>query len=173
MGRGRLARQCGQEACPVGLPAQCGVRIPGAGQFRVVGGVAARLHAHPWLAALSYTDGKIKCGATLVTSRHVITAAHCVNEQLQTVILGEHNIKEEQDGASPQTFNIANVTKHEEYNKRNQDNDIAIIRLDRAVTFTEGIRPACLPSSSDKLRQDKVTRQQEDSSEIFTNVFSS
>ena len=131
--------------------------MPGITQFRVVGGVPARLHAHPWIAALAYSDGQVKCGGTLVTARHVITAAHCVNDQLSTVILGEHNLKQDQDKASPQTFNIVNVTKHGEYNKRTQDNDIAIIKLDREVIFNVGIRPACLPSREDNLRDDKVT----------------
>ena len=36
------------------LTSRCGVRPPGSTQWRVVGGVAAKLHSHPWLAALGY-----------------------------------------------------------------------------------------------------------------------
>ena len=159
-GEREQTRPCEGEDCEVSLPAQCGVRIPGVTQFRVVGGVAAKLHAHPWIAALGYreTGGEVeyKCGGTLVTSRHVITAAHCVTDQLAVVTLGEHNIRLDNDKASPETFNIANITTHGEYNGRNQDNDIAVITLERDVTFNKGIRPVCLPSTSRNLQGDKV-----------------
>ena len=60
------------------------MRIPGVTQFRVVGGVVARLHAHPWIAALGYSEdgGEVeyRCGGSLLTSRHVITAAHCLQQ---------------------------------------------------------------------------------------------
>ena len=162
-GRREESRQCGAGDCPVSLPPQCGVRVPGSSQFRVVGGVPARLHAHPWIAALGYSEAgqlEYKCGGTLLTSRHVLTAAHCVTAELTTVTLGEHNIKDDEDKAEPESFNISKVIKHEEYNRRTQDNDIAIIRLDREVEFNDGIRPVCLPSESENLREDKVTELQ-------------
>ena len=160
-GEREQARPCGGEDCGVlSLPAQCGVRIAGVSQFRVVGGVVARLHSHPWIAALGYRESggevKYQCGGTLVTSRHVITAAHCVTDQLTVVTLGEHNIKEDNDKASPETLNIANITTHGEYNGRNQNNDIAVITLERDITFNQGIRPVCLPSTSHSLQGDKV-----------------
>ena len=38
------------------------------------------------------------------------------------------------------------VLIHENYNTRTLENDIAIITLDRKVSFTQFIRPICLPS---------------------------
>merc|ERR1719347_2244600 len=86
--------------------------------FRVVGGVPAKLHAHPWIAALGYRlkkDGEIDylCGGTLITNRHVVTAAHCIRDDLVSVLLGEHHLEKDtsEDGATPVSVDIKNMTK--------------------------------------------------------------
>ena len=154
---------CSSEVTIPDLSSECGLRAVRAPQWRVVGGVPAKLHAHPWIAALGYTSGpggevEHLCGGSLVTSRHVITAAHCVREDLVTVMLGELNMEQDkaEDGAEPVSVAVANVTKHPSYNSRNYNNDIAIITLESDVTFSEGIRPLCLPSISSNLTKDNV-----------------
>ena len=44
--------------------------------MRIVGGQETRPHQYPWQVGISYYD-YIMCGGTLITQRHVMTAAHC------------------------------------------------------------------------------------------------
>lgn len=47
-------------------------------QMRVVGGEVTKINEFPWIGGLS-KGGEFLCGVTLITKKHVITAAHCVS----------------------------------------------------------------------------------------------
>lgn len=87
------------------------------------------------------------CGGTLISSTHVLTAAHCTDGAAASnirVLLGEHNIADS-------VFNrvdVAEIINHPDYDSRTTDNDYAILRLSQAVTFTNEVAPACLPADT-------------------------
>jgi len=92
-GENTETEECGDDDCPreVEIPAECGMTR--AGSNRIVNGRPAKRNAWPWLAALGYTDpstGEVLylCGATLITNKHVVTAAHCIRDDMVTVLLG-------------------------------------------------------------------------------------
>ena len=75
----------------VEIPSECG--LANGGSNRIVNGQPATLNGWPWIAALGYQNlstGQIvyRCGAALVTARHLVTAAHFVRGDLATVLLG-------------------------------------------------------------------------------------
>ncbi|KAF0314394.1 Venom serine protease Bi-VSP [Amphibalanus amphitrite] len=126
---------------------------------RIFGGVEAIPHSWPWIAVLGYgfvpEDVYWACGATLVGPRHVVTAAHCVTEEtadglqvvtdLQRVRLGEHDLFNDNDGPVMDAI-PERIIVHDNYTGRPEySNDIALIRLDRRVNYTENISPVCLP----------------------------
>ncbi|KDR18888.1 venom protease-like isoform X2 [Zootermopsis nevadensis] len=138
---------------PVKLPdvTECGI----AGQpdeQRIIGGYPAKLGAWPWLVALGYkssssADIKFLCGGALITNRHVITAGHCVHgrKDLYMARLGELDLERDDDGATPIDILIEDHKVHNNYDPRTFVNDVAILRLQNDVNYTNLIRPICLP----------------------------
>ncbi len=62
---------------------------------RVVNGSEALPHSFPWMVHLEDNiNGTIRCGASLLNDRFLLTAAHCVYVELQTIVellfVGKH-----------------------------------------------------------------------------------
>lgn len=137
-------------------PPACGVSnvtLP-----KIVGGVAAKLGDFPWIVALGYKNAKNPnqprwlCGGSLVSSKHVLTAAHCVynRDDLYLARLGELDLYDDQDGASPVDIPIASTKIHENYNPSQFTSDIAMLTLSRSAENLPGVHPICLPWQSDQ-----------------------
>ncbi|XP_060654202.1 serine protease grass-like [Drosophila nasuta] len=130
-------------------------------RLKIVNGHEVRLGSRPWMALLLLSNGREQeyaCGGTLINERFVLTAAHCVSRfQLVSVRLGEHQLSTEPDCrnigrkekcAPPvEDIEVEKIFKHENYVRLNGHNDIALIKLSRAVVFSRTIRPICLPTT--------------------------
>ena len=67
----------------------------------IVGGEETVPGEWPWVALLRYRDDNMRCGGVLISARHVLTAAHCVTEELVEVVLGEHDLNTTHDCLDP------------------------------------------------------------------------
>ncbi|XP_051861751.1 venom serine protease Bi-VSP-like isoform X3 [Drosophila albomicans] len=142
---------CPTEPAPRRLPTEkegCGE--PNLVSFRkIVGGDEAVKGAYPWIALLGYGDSSLsifKCGGTLITARHVVTAAHCIKDNLSFVRLREHDLSTDTD-TTHMDINIVKNVSHSNYNKTDGRCDIAMLYLERNVEFTDIMKPICLPNS--------------------------
>ena len=128
--------------------AKCGEVHTNGGQARIVGGHDSKFGAHPWGAALVkhglFGTKRISCGGALVNEHWVMTAAHCVYshpiEQMK-VRLGEWNVKDQSEKYPHEDYEIERKEVHPDYNPATFQNDIALIKLRKTVTYKEHIIP--------------------------------
>ncbi|EDW98165.1 spaetzle-processing enzyme [Drosophila yakuba] len=141
---------------------------------RIFGGTNTSIWEFPWMVLLQYKKlfsetYSFNCGGALLNSRYVLTAGHCLASReldksgavLHSVRLGEWDTRTDPDCSTqmngqricaPKHIDIE-VEKgiiHEQFgpNSVDQRNDIALVRLKRSVSYTDYVRPICLPTDS-------------------------
>ena len=133
--------------CYIEVPARCcGLANRRA---RIVGGEATELHEFPWQAGVVYAgSNRTWCGASLINSRYVLTAAHCMASTADPagveVLLGDHRIGQSDPGEL--RFSVARITVHPDYTSFTGGHDFALLRLATEVPIGDAMRPVCLPA---------------------------
>ncbi|XP_018563533.1 brachyurin [Anoplophora glabripennis] len=114
---------------------------------RIIGGEEAVPHEYPFQVGL-LINGNSFCGGSLVSNNYVLTAAHCATViSTVEIILGAHNLTADEDTQLRLTASEIHV--HEQYNRTDYQNDIAILRLSETVTLNDYIQTIKLPSRSE------------------------
>ncbi|ELT97142.1 hypothetical protein CAPTEDRAFT_103892 [Capitella teleta] len=135
------------------LPKGCGLStIPDAGVPReelskIVGGWEALPHEFPYQVTLKTVTGSMFCGGSIISSRHVLTAAHCTagrQPSMLVVGLGEHD--RQNAGSEYRAATVDQINQHPEYNPLTIVNDVSVLTLTAEIVFSDGRRMVCPPS---------------------------
>ncbi|XP_055967154.1 transmembrane protease serine 11B-like protein [Sorex fumeus] len=125
---------------------RCGRRARMSATYdRVKGGSSAQEGEWPWQASLK-KNGKHYCGASLISERYLVTAAHCFKRTKDpknyTVSFGTR--------VSPpyMLHRVQQIIVHENYIAGQHRNDIAIIMLTEKVSFKNDVHRICLPEAT-------------------------
>nr|QHB21566.1 venom S1 protease 20 [Platymeris rhadamanthus] len=123
---------------------------------RIIQGKEARINEFPWMVYLEILheveelSWDSSCGASIITPRHILTAAHCLvagkevarPEHVQ-IVLGKHNSKistKYERRVSCEEIFIRDIFHH----KGISDHDIAIIFTKEKIEFNNYIGPICI-----------------------------
>merc|ERR1712183_826791 len=116
-------------------------------QPRIIDGFEAVPNSLPWTARIyEYDDETLTiCGASLIASQWVVTAAHCLrtnDPNIYTVVLGEHDASS-RDGK--EQFHKVVQLIYNDFNTQTGNNDIALMKLAKPVVYNDYVSPICLP----------------------------
>ncbi|XP_053688220.1 serine protease 53 [Sabethes cyaneus] len=121
-------------------------------QGYILGGNEASEGDWPWHAAIyqKLQNGeKYLCGGTIISENFVLTAAHCTfPHRLELpadnflVKLGLHNRSYPFEHST--AYEVVEVIRHDAFNLNNLNNDIALLRTEEDITYSDYIQPICL-----------------------------
>ncbi|XP_057584607.1 transmembrane protease serine 11D [Hippopotamus amphibius kiboko] len=154
---GTLAMNLSTELTPLSdqdtvnmLTQVCGTRpdLITLSEERIIGGTKADRGDWPWQVSLQ--RGNLhRCGAVLISSTWILTAAHCFRSYSDprqwTATFGISATSPEQ------RIGVRSILIHNNYKPETHENDIALVRLAREVTFTRNVHMVCLPEATQNI----------------------
>ncbi|UJR21622.1 hypothetical protein I4U23_024700 [Adineta vaga] len=131
------------------INASCGCSSNSAVITKIVGGESATSQTWGWMASIRYSaTGSHFCGGSIISTYHILTAAHCVSSLLSPssirVYIGSIYLS-----VVDQTRSVSKIFVHANYSSETYVNDIAILKLSSALDLDQrGIDTICLPNVS-------------------------
>jgi len=131
--------------------------VPSLLDVRVTHGKTTGLWEYPWQIAM-FIGTRYHCGGSIIDNQHILTAAHCVDKYKRNprnikLSLGDWDLSNQDDASYVEAL-VQKVHVHERYSRLVLQNDIAILKLTKPITFNERIKPVCLPNPG--LRTDGI-----------------
>ncbi|XP_070563121.1 putative serine protease 45 [Ptychodera flava] len=142
-------------------PLECGKQAPPQLQSRIYEGNTAQVGMWPWQASLN-VSGEHTCGAVLLDSQWLITAAQCVYDDEKKVVkdfgtmqirMGNANLDE---SAWSELYSKVDIVEiHPKYESGYRQWDFALLHMPSPVHYTYYIRPACILGPEDTGKFDR------------------
>ncbi|KAM6220907.1 transmembrane protease serine 11B-like protein [Rhynchocyon petersi] len=125
---------------------RCGRRARMSATYdRVKGGSTAQEGEWPWQASLKM-NGRHYCGASLISDRYLVTAAHCFKKTLNPV---NYTVSFGTKVNPPYMQHyVQKIIIHEDYVPNEHHDDVALIQLTGKVLFNNNVHRVCLPEAT-------------------------
>lgn len=142
-----------------------------ASQTRIVGGVPTLINEYPMMAGIiDRTNKLLFCGATIISPRYLVTAAHCLMNKYPdnlAILVGDYDLSTgkclnqltlfiwtedaffffnpDLDTKANDIFPVDDYSIHPNYKSPENYFDIALVKVDGFIEITWEVGPACLP----------------------------
>lgn len=137
--------------CGIKGPTPPSTLTPIFGSPRIINGDDALPGEFPWQCSIRFSSNSLHCGGSLINSRFILTAGHCVDTKHQfTVVCGGNTF------LTPSKTEVrAKVVKqirhplykHEDHHSQN---DVALMKLDRDFNLSQPtLGSVCLPKANE------------------------
>lgn len=120
---------------------------------RVNGDIIAKSSEFPFHVAIFF-ESRYRCGGSLLTAKATISASHCIVNSTQDLLPSDNfrllfgSVDLLSLSGNEALRKVREIYKHPDYSfDRILRNDIAVLRIDGNLQFSEFIQPICLPSS--------------------------
>eukprot|EP00092_Neocalanus_flemingeri_P100620 GFUD01128542.1.p1 GENE.GFUD01128542.1~~GFUD01128542.1.p1 ORF type:complete len:335 (+),score=53.17 GFUD01128542.1:56-1006(+) len=132
---------------------------------RIVGGTIVE-PAHKYPFQVYFSAGGYSCAGSILDSRHVLTASHCLYNQdgarhdpaICQVWTGAHDRPEGRCGKDTgQRVGVEEFITRDDYNKETFENDLAILRLEDDIVLSDHAQPIQLPGPNTTSAQSTAT----------------
>lgn len=123
----------------------------GRGLERIINGFPARPNQIPYQVALKVVTDKGMpgfCGGSIISRKHVLSAAHCTSPPVEKIYLRFGSI-ELNSGGVRMFVTRKNIVNHPNFNPTTLHNDISVIHLPQELVYNSRIQPISLPNRRD------------------------
>ena len=118
---------------------------------RIVGGAPITISSTPWQASLSIRNSSnpTLCGASIIGTSWLVTAAHCVAGSTPSSISAFVGITNLSGRSSQNALAVSGITINPSWNSATFNGDIALLQLTTPLTFSSNVQPIALPLTQD------------------------
>lgn len=111
---------------------------------RIEGGSEIQPNEFPWLAFLTiyfWNGDAAHCGATLISDRWILTAAHCTYGAVSiNVTLGAHDVSLSSSDPFQQMFSTRKWITHPSFAYGDVENDLALIEVPQSISLSGNLK---------------------------------
>merc|ERR1711881_79548 len=115
----------------------------------IVNGDNASAGEFPWQASFQTRGGWHFCGASIISDRWLVTAAHCIGSKgpsAMKVVLGLHN---KLFPGNAEAYAIERIIVHPKWDRSGLNNDITLLKTKEAIKMGDAVSTIKLPSQDE------------------------